>query len=511
MAEFFYGIDFGACNLKCVRFDERRFYGIRLNSNDDGSFHTPTAVYYSKSKEDDSVQKIIGQAALNRGAMEPENLIIGLKRKLEQKDWRQFISALNREVTAPEVVGDIFKKIYDTATQRFSEGDIARAVVTVPVIFTKNQRQQIVEAASNAGFQVDGVINEAFASMFAAKNLNDSFNVVFDLGGSTLDVSIIKITGNEIHELAAAGLKLGGLDIDKDILEKILKPKYETILEATWANIINKDDCQMDFARRMKEAIYAEESEERICAEDIESNKDFDKIFLDRAEIDSLLESEGYGEKIIALLDDLFDKLSEGEECFDKSFVTKIWALGGSLKIPYFRTLLEDYFGSELFDAQDYDFEDVGDFYDGLEDKYLAVAGGAAHFLKKRETVTTINAIPYRVCFALGKNLRQGLAKNMPAGYETLYLPLKLSELDAAGWKIELYQTFDDEANFDAAAYLESVQLNPALYEKNEMPLMRLKMMRDGRLRLRVGEYRNADDDESEFDFLEQHFVKLEG
>ena len=508
MAEILFGIDFGACNLKCVRLAGDRFRAILLNNKDDGSFHTPAAVCYSKNK-DGVIQKSFGEAALGKGMVEPENLIIGLKRKLEQKNWKQFIPSLNREVTAPEVVEDIFKRIYDKATRNISKDDMARAAVTVPVIFTKSQRQMIIDAARKAGFKVDGVINEAFAAIFAAKSLNDSLNVIFDLGGSTLDVSIIKIADNEVHELAAAGIRLGGLDIDRDILEKILKPKYESILNAAW-NFANKDDIQMSFTRQFKEAVYADELDEEICADTVRAEKDFDKIILSRAEIDELLEREGYGEKIFALLDELFDTLSEQDDCFDKSDVTKVWALGGSMKIPYFRTLLEEYFGAELFDAADYDFEDVEDFSDGLSDKYLIVAGGAANYLRKRETVTTINAIPYRVCFSLGKNLRQGLAKNSPAGFETLYLPLKLSDLDAAGWKVELYQTFGDAANLDEAAYLESVQLNSALYDKKESPLLRMKMMRDGRLRLQTGERRILDD-EAEFVVLENHFIKLEG
>ena len=407
MAEFLFGIDFGACNLKCMRLGDKKVIGIRLNKQDDGSFHTPNAIFYGKNKEGD-VQKVFGQAALDRSAIEPENLIVGLKRKLEQKDWRQFIPALNREVTAPEIVEDIFKKIYEMATSNINAGDVARAAVTVPVIFTKNQQQMIIDAASKAGFKVDGVINEALASAFAIKDFEDSLNVVFDFGGSTLDVSIIKITGDSVHELAAAGLKLGGLDVDKAILEKILKPKYEAILNATW-NFENKEDIQLNFARQMKEAIYADEFAEEIRAEEIIGKKDFDKIILSRAEVDDLLEREGYREKIFALLDELFDTLGEQEDCFDKSDVTKIWAVGGTLQIPYFRTLLEDYFGNKLFDAQDYDYEEVEDFLNGLENKYLAVAGGAANYLKKREAVTTINAIPYRVCFAVGKNLRQGL------------------------------------------------------------------------------------------------------
>ena len=82
--------------------------------------------------------------------------------------------------------------------------------------------------------------------------------------------------------------------------------------------------------------------------------------------------------------------------------------------------------------------------------------------------------------------------------------------MDAADWKIELYQTFGDAADFDEAAYLDTVQLNPALYEKKESPLIKMKMMRDGRLRVRIGEQRLLDD-EAEFVLLEQHFIKLEG
>lgn len=507
MAEILFGIDFGACNLKCVRLGDKKVFGMRLHSNANGSYHTPNAICYSKNK-DGSIQKILGQAALNKGAMEPENLIVGLKRKLEQKDWRQYIPALNREVTASEVVGDIFNKIYEMATKNISKEDIARAVVTVPIIFTKNQRQMIAKAASEAGFKVDGVINEAFAAVFGVKSLVDSFNVVFDFGGSTLDVSVIKISGKEIQELAAAGLHLGGFDIDRDILEKVLKPKHETIINAAW-NSGNSDDFQMSFARQLKEAVYADECNDEICAEEIAAKNDFDKIILSRADIDSLLENEGYADKINSLLDELFDSLAEHDECFDKSDVTKILALGGSLRIPYFRTLLEDYFGVELFDAQDYEFETGEEFLNGLEDKYLVVAGGAANFLKQREQFTTINAIPYRVCFALGKNFYLGLSKNAPAGFETMYKPLKLSELQAADWKIELYQSFDDAADFEESAYLASVQLDSSLYNADETPLIRLKMMRDGRLRLRIGVQRIIDG-EPDLILIEQHFLRLE-
>lgn len=504
MAAYQFGIDFGACNLKCVRVDRSKVRPMRLNTTDDGSFHTRNALFYKKNQDGD-VEFSIGQYAVDMGSMTPENLVIGLKRKLEEKNWRQFIPSLDCEVTAQKATEDIFKKIFDFATKNVPADEESRAVVTVPVIFTKHQRNLIKEAAQNAGFIVDGVINESFAAIFGVEAEEDSLNVIFDLGGSTLDVSVIKFGGDEVQELAATGLRLGGLDIDRDILEKIIKPKYGDDLATRWQGE-NSDDFQMNFVRRLKEMLYADEFSESVDASLVDAYFNFT---LKRAEVDALFESEGYQEKIVALLDELFDELSQGEDCFDKSDVTKVWAMGGTMHIPYFKNLLENYFGDELFDAQDYDFEDNEGIIEGLDDKYLIVAGGAANFLKQRENIKAVNAIPYRICYSMEKNLRLGIGKNMPAGFETLYLPLNLTELDNCGWKISLYQTFGDEANFEDAAYLGEVKLNPALYEKKEMPLLKMKMMRDGRLRLRFNERRILED-EADIILVEQHFFNLE-
>lgn len=507
MEEILIGIDFGACNLKCVHVKKNKISAVRLNTNDDGSFHTPNAIFYNKTKSG-AIDKIIGQAAIGMGTVNPENLIIGLKRKLEQKDWHQFIPSLEREVTATEVVEDIFKKIYAMATKNLDKDCVARAIVTVPVIFTKSQRKLIKDAATKAGFSVSATVNESFASIFAAKELDDSLNIIFDLGGSTLDISIIKISGNEVSELVSTGLRLGGLDIDRDILEKLLKPKYGEIIDAAWT-AENKEDWQLNFVRRLKEAVYLDEAEDEICAENVEAKPNFDKIILKRDEIDDLLEREGYGAKIIAALDNLFDDLLQGDDCFDKSDVTKVWALGGSLRIPYFRTLLENYFGEELFSAQDYDFEDVDDFISGMEDKYLIVAGGAANFLKQKENIIATNSIPYRICYCVGKELRRGLEKNMPTSFETLLLPLNLSELEENGWRTDFYQSFSDEAAADESAYLGSVTLNPQLYEKKDNSLLTMKMLADGRLSLKISERRKIDG-ESKICLVERHFLNLE-
>ncbi len=477
MAEIFIGIDFGAVNLKCVRAD-KKLRGIRLG----GEYSTPNAILYNKMQSGD-VDKIIGTTALTQGEMHnPENLIVGIKRKLEEKNWRRKIPALNREITAPEVAEDIFKKIYECVANNFSPEDKFHAAVTVPVIFTEHQRQLLKDSAGRAGFEVDAVINESFAALFATPPQDNSLSVIFDFGGSTLDVSVIKVEGEEISELAAGGLRIGGLDIDRAILEKILRPKFAAEIDAAW-NFENAVDFQLNFARKIKEALFAADADDFVEGWLIEFHPGFEKIKIARAEIDALLDGEGYSEKIIALLDEVFEELSQGADCFDKSDVTNIYALGGTMNIPHFRNLLEKYFEREI----------SGDLE--IEDKNLAVAGGAANFLQLREKIKTANAIPYRVCYSIGENLNLGIAKNMPSGFETLYMNLDLTALNNFGWKIELYQTFSDVVNFENAAYLGEVQLNSELYEKIEPPLLRLKILRDGRIKLTMSERRIAGSD----------------
>ena len=103
-----------------------------------------------------------------------------------------------------------------------------------------------------------------------------------------------------------------------------------------------------------------------------------------------------------------------------------------------------------------------------------------------------------------------GISKNSPAGYETLYLEINFAELEKADWKIEIYQTFSDEINFEESAYLDEVKLNSALYEKkNKIAFLKMKMMRDGRLRLNFSERRESADG-AEIVLVEQHFLNLE-
>jgi molecular chaperone DnaK len=127
--------------------------------------------------------------------------------------------------------------------------EIKRAVITVPAHFNNLQREATIEAANKAGLEVYKIINEPTAAAIAYGDIIKSDNerkvLIFDIGGGTFDVSIVKITGNEYTVLASEGEEhLGGEDFNQRLLDYVIKE-------------IKKDkDCEAyDFYRNKKDDI----------------------------------------------------------------------------------------------------------------------------------------------------------------------------------------------------------------------------------------------------------------
>lgn len=138
-----------------------------------------------------------------------------------------------------EVLGDTFtpthlstlvlKKLRADAEAEL--GDVHEAVVTIPANFSHEAREATLQAAQAAGLRVKFIINEptAAALYYAYKGGNDLHGVyvVYDLGGGTFDVSVIRVDGQEVEVLATNGVaKLGGDDFDA-ALQQLVGRKYE--------------------------------------------------------------------------------------------------------------------------------------------------------------------------------------------------------------------------------------------------------------------------------------------
>jgi molecular chaperone DnaK len=134
-----------------------------------------------------------------------------------------------KKYTPTALSAEILKKLYFDAKDNI--GEINEAVITVPASFTNEQRVETKKAAKLAGIKVNHMIDEpTAAALYYAYERGGALKghyAVFDLGGGTFDISIVKIDGFEVEVVATDGLpKLGGDDFDAS-LQKIIKKKFK--------------------------------------------------------------------------------------------------------------------------------------------------------------------------------------------------------------------------------------------------------------------------------------------
>lgn len=529
MEDYLVGIDFGACNLKAAAFDGKKFRPIQLNKEEIGIKHAPNIIYYRK-KKDGGIDKFIGQKALNSSLTEisnEKNFVANVKRKLEIANWSQKIANLNRDVTSFEVVSDIFGCIKSYFKNKKDQN--VRAILTVPVCFSKIQREQIRRAAENAGLVIDSLISEPFAALFSLKNLpsyKDKLIMIFDFGGSTLDVSVAKIECPDentlkITEVAAAGIHLGGLDIDRDIYQKIFLRDFKADFDNILAGIVNREEHFLEFTRAIKENLF-KTGDDNFKAEDLSSGMidGLQKVILNRKDVDQMFSESDYKQKIFDMFDAIFEDLEENDAFYQKEDIAKIFPFGGTCKIPFFIDALEEYFGAEIFNKQDFDFNDNELLIKGLEDRYLAVASGAAHYLKSKQSgdnVEVLNVIPYCIGYGKDGKFMRCISRNMLVGQETPSMLLPLSFLEKISWKLPIYQCFNNQTGLEldkeesAAVYIGDVTLDESLYEKKESPIFTMRILRDGRLHMQLFDNKTFPDGSKELVLTEEKFFEIGG
>ncbi len=200
------GIDLGTSNSLVSVWRGGR---AELVPGEDGSLLTPSAVSI-----DDGGEILTGQAARERLVTAPERTATGFKR-LMGKEKTCILGG--RAFTAEELSSFILRRLKQDAEAYLGE-TIEEAVISVPAYFNDRQRAATKKAGALAGLRVGRLINEPSAAALACRMLNreGSFTaMVFDMGGGTLDVSVVDCFDNVISVLAVAGDNmLGGSDFD---------------------------------------------------------------------------------------------------------------------------------------------------------------------------------------------------------------------------------------------------------------------------------------------------------
>ena len=227
------GIDLGT-TYSCVAVYQNG--KIEIISNEHGNRTTPSYVAFTDT------ERLIGEAAKNQAARNPKNTVFANKRLIgrkfddaavqaDMKHWpfkvineggKPKIQVEYKNVTkvfaSEEISSMILWKMKEIA-ETYLDEKVSEAVITVPAYFNDSQRQATKDAGVIAGLSVLRIINEPTAAAIAYgldKKMSDIRNVlIFDLGGGTVNVSILTIEEGIFEVKSTAGdTHLGGEDFD---------------------------------------------------------------------------------------------------------------------------------------------------------------------------------------------------------------------------------------------------------------------------------------------------------
>ncbi len=227
----FVGIDLGT-TFSAIAYVDGRGTPVTVK-NADGHAVTPSVVMIDPARN-----VLVGERARETGLTRPDLVAVNFKRDMGDKFYHRLVGG--REFSPEALSAIVLKKLRDDFQHQL--GPVAGAVVTVPAYFGDSRRKAAEDAGRIAGLRVVDIINEptaaALANAFrqylhaggstirfevaAIAATAPSTTLVFDLGGGTFDVTIIRINGEQFNVLATGGdVRLGGVDFDKRLADAI--------------------------------------------------------------------------------------------------------------------------------------------------------------------------------------------------------------------------------------------------------------------------------------------------
>ncbi len=228
------GIDLGTTNSVVAVLEGGR---PQVIASAEGGRTTPSVVGFNRDKE-----LLVGQLARRQLVLNPRNTFANLKRYVgrswdeleegslsvpytiranDQGNVRVVCPATEREYASEELVASILRKLVDDASTYLGE-PVEAAVITVPAYFNDAQRQATRDAGRLAGISVERILNEPTAAALAYGFDRSAVKrvLVFDLGGGTFDVSVLRIANGVFDVKATSGdTQLGGNDWDRRIVD----------------------------------------------------------------------------------------------------------------------------------------------------------------------------------------------------------------------------------------------------------------------------------------------------
>jgi len=352
------GIDLGT-TYSCVGVWKND--GVEIIANDQGNRTTPSYVAFTDS------ERLIGDAAKNQTARNPENTVFDAKRLIGRKFADPIVTAdaklwpfklesgsgdkpmivvdfqgETKKFHPEEVSAMILTKMKETA-EAYLGTKVNDAVVTVPAYFNDSQRQATKDAGAISGLNVLRIINEPTAAAIAYgldKKASGERNVlIYDMGGGTFDVSLLTIEDGIFEVKATAGdTHLGGEDFDNRIV----------------------DFCMQDFKRknRGKDLTGNNRALRRLRTQCERAKRTLSSSTQATIEIDSLFDGCDYSCSLSRArfeelnMDYFRNSMGPVEKCLrdsgiDKRNVHEVVLVGGSTRIPKVQQLIQEFFNGK--------------------------------------------------------------------------------------------------------------------------------------------------------------------
>ena len=221
-----FGIDLGT-TYSCIAYVNE--YGVaEVVNNQDSSPVTPSVVAF-----EDGGTFSVGSAAKETLNSDPDNVCSTIKRQMGKRDYT--FNAFGKEYTPEAISSMILQKLTKDASEVLGE-EVKDVVITCPAYFGLDERASTKKAGIVAGLNVLGVLNEptAAAISYGMQVENPQTIMVYDLGGGTFDVTIIKVENGKIRVVATGGdHMMGGKDWDDAIREYTINTYCEQTGESS--------------------------------------------------------------------------------------------------------------------------------------------------------------------------------------------------------------------------------------------------------------------------------------
>jgi len=296
----------------------------------------PSVVAFTKDG-----QLLVGEPARRQAVSNPEGTVIGAKRKMGT-DFKYKI--YGKEYTPQQISAFILQKIKRDA-EAFLGEPVNKAVITVPAYFNDNQRTATKDAGRIAGLEVVRLVNEptAAAMAYGLDKEGEHKILVFDLGGGTLDVTIMELGDGTFTVLSTAGdTQLGGTDMDNAIIRWIVSE-----FEKKEGINLDEDDVAIQRIREAAEKAKIELStvlETEINLPYITATDKGPKhllMKLTRAKLEQLVEP--IIQRCIAPIE---QALKDAK--LTKDDIDKIILVGGPTRMPIVQKFLEEKIGKKV-------------------------------------------------------------------------------------------------------------------------------------------------------------------